>query len=268
MIKSKQAHETISDRSSRTGWPDGCQRRSKADPLATRVVWGQFSRAVDNGHDCPPDHREQPRAASTWITPPSTAGSQRFTPLPAEAARPCRHGFGHCWQVDETDVKVAGPWRDVDRAIDQFSQVIDVLVSRRRDAAAARRCFLVGHRHNQQHAERSRERAKPIQWCCRSCRRRHGIVLTRTPTTTSRPITVASRRGCDRRAACDRTAAPRSSPRATRLSRKFGAGITSWRLGSRTVSWLSRSTNSPWRSDASPLSRPQACREPTRCNTA
>jgi transposase, IS6 family len=27
---------------------------------------------------------------------------QRFTPLPAEAARPCRHAVGDRWQVDET----------------------------------------------------------------------------------------------------------------------------------------------------------------------
>jgi transposase, IS6 family len=43
--------------------------------------------------------------------------------------------------VDETYVKVAGQWRYVYRAIDQFGQVIDVFVSRRRDAKAARRFF-------------------------------------------------------------------------------------------------------------------------------
>ena len=37
--------------------------------------------------------------------------------------------------------KVAGQWRYVDRAIDQFGQVIDVLVSPRRDTNAARRSF-------------------------------------------------------------------------------------------------------------------------------
>jgi IS6 family transposase len=35
---------------------------------------------------------------------------QRFTPLLAEAARPCRHAVGDRWQVDETYVKVAGRW--------------------------------------------------------------------------------------------------------------------------------------------------------------
>jgi transposase, IS6 family len=66
---------------------------------------------------------------------------QRFTPLLAEAARPCRHAVGDRWQVDETYGKVAGRWRYVFRAIDQFGQVIDVFVSQRRDAKAARRFF-------------------------------------------------------------------------------------------------------------------------------
>jgi len=66
---------------------------------------------------------------------------QRFTPLLAEAARPCRRTVGDRWQVDETYVKVAGQWRYVYRAIDQFGQVIDVFVSPRRDAAAAQRFF-------------------------------------------------------------------------------------------------------------------------------
>jgi transposase-like protein len=43
--------------------------------------------------------------------------------------------------VDETYVKVNGGWRYVYRAIDQHGQVIDVLVSARRDAASARRFF-------------------------------------------------------------------------------------------------------------------------------
>jgi IS6 family transposase len=34
-----------------------------------------------------------------------------FTPLLADAARPCRHGVGDRRQVDETDLKVARRWR-------------------------------------------------------------------------------------------------------------------------------------------------------------
>jgi transposase, IS6 family len=66
---------------------------------------------------------------------------QRFTPLLAEAARPRRHAVGDRWFVDETYVKVAGRWRYVYRAIDQFGQVIDVFVSVRRDTTAAHRFF-------------------------------------------------------------------------------------------------------------------------------
>jgi transposase-like protein len=66
---------------------------------------------------------------------------QRFIPLLAEAARPCRHQVGDRWYTDETYVKVAGRRRYVYRAIDQFGQVIDVFVSMRRDTTAARRFF-------------------------------------------------------------------------------------------------------------------------------
>jgi transposase-like protein len=66
---------------------------------------------------------------------------QRFTPLLAEAARPRRHAVGDRWWVDETYVKVAGRWSHVYRAIYQFGQLIDVLVSTHRDVEAARRFF-------------------------------------------------------------------------------------------------------------------------------
>jgi transposase-like protein len=66
---------------------------------------------------------------------------QRFTPLLADAARFARHSPGDRWFVDETYVKVAGVWRYVYRAVDQHGQVIDVLVSRHRDTAAAGRFF-------------------------------------------------------------------------------------------------------------------------------
>jgi transposase-like protein len=66
---------------------------------------------------------------------------QRFTPLLADAARFSRHAPGDRWFVDETYVKVNGVWRYVYRAVDQYGQVIDVLLTVRRDAAAAHRFF-------------------------------------------------------------------------------------------------------------------------------
>ena len=57
---------------------------------------------------------------------------QRFTPLLADAARPCRHGVGDRWQVDETSVEVAGRWRYVYRAIDQFGRSSTCVESHRR----------------------------------------------------------------------------------------------------------------------------------------
>jgi transposase, IS6 family len=66
---------------------------------------------------------------------------QRFTPEFIEAARPCRHAPGDRWFADQTYLKVAGQWTHLYRAIDQHGQVIDVLLSLRRDLSAARRFF-------------------------------------------------------------------------------------------------------------------------------
>ena len=84
---------------------------------------------------------------------------QRFTPLFADAARPCRHVTGNRWFVDETYVKVAGQWRYLYRAVDQFGQVIDVLLTEQRDAAAARRFFLRALAHGPAPVEVSTDKA-------------------------------------------------------------------------------------------------------------
>ncbi len=60
---------------------------------------------------------------------------QTFTAEFIDSARPARHAAGDRWFVDETYVKVAGRWTYLYRAVDQHGQVIDVLVSTRRDAA-------------------------------------------------------------------------------------------------------------------------------------
>ena len=71
---------------------------------------------------------------------------QRFTPLLVEAARSCRHLVGDRWFVDETYVRVvAGVWRYVYRAVDQYGQVIDVLVRRAQDAGGSLRDVICAH---------------------------------------------------------------------------------------------------------------------------
>jgi IS6 family transposase len=115
----------------------------------------------------------------------------RFTPLLAEAARPCRHAVGSRWQVDETYVKVAGRWRYVYRAIDQFGQVIDVFASARRDATAARRFFDQAISATKvTPVEVTTDQAPLYPAALEDCCRRHGTAPTSTPTTGSRQITA------------------------------------------------------------------------------
>jgi transposase-like protein len=66
---------------------------------------------------------------------------QTFTAEFIDAARAARHAIGSRWFLDETYVKIAGRWQYLYRAVDQHGQVIDVLVSPRRNAAAARAFF-------------------------------------------------------------------------------------------------------------------------------
>ena len=66
---------------------------------------------------------------------------QAFTAEFIDAARPARHAVGDRWFIDETYVKVAGRWTYLYRAVDQHGHVIDVLVSERRNARAARAFF-------------------------------------------------------------------------------------------------------------------------------
>ena len=88
---------------------------------------------------------------------------QRFTPLFADAARPCRHTVGDRWFVDETYVKVAGRWRYVYRAIDQHGQIIDVYVSPRRDTRVARRFFATALRAHGEPTEVVTDRAPALR---------------------------------------------------------------------------------------------------------
>jgi transposase-like protein len=66
---------------------------------------------------------------------------------------------GDRWFVDETYVKVAGRWVYLYRAIDQYGQVIDVLVSEKRDLAATRRFFTRVLEHGPRPSEVTTDRA-------------------------------------------------------------------------------------------------------------
>jgi transposase, IS6 family len=72
---------------------------------------------------------------------------------------PCRHAPGDRWFVDETYVKVSGRWVYLYRAIDQFGQVIDVMVAQKRDLAATRRFFTRALDHGSSPIEVSTDRA-------------------------------------------------------------------------------------------------------------
>jgi transposase, IS6 family len=98
-------------------------RRGRAVVPVLRAVLPLAERGVDVDHV----------SVYWWV--------QRFSPLLADAALFSRHRVGDRWYVDEAYVKVAGVWRYVYRAIDLYGQVIDVLVSAKRDKLAARRFF-------------------------------------------------------------------------------------------------------------------------------
>jgi transposase-like protein len=84
---------------------------------------------------------------------------QTFTSEYIDAARPSRHATGDRWFVDETYVKVAGRWTYLYRAVDQHGQVIDVLVSARRNAEAARTFFTGALRRGSAPVEVTTDRA-------------------------------------------------------------------------------------------------------------
>jgi transposase-like protein len=118
---------------------------------------------------------------------------QRFAPEFAEAARARQHIVGNRWHVDETYLKVSGTWRYLFRAIDQFGQVIDVLLSSRRDAKAAHRFFAQAidrSRISPVEVTTDRYRAYP-RASSMSCCLRPSMTRRPTPTTRWRPTTDA-----------------------------------------------------------------------------
>jgi putative transposase len=66
----------------------------------------------------------------------------RFAPLLADRLRAKRRGHGGTkWHADETYLRVDGRWCSLYRAIDREGNLVDALLSERRDMAAAQRFF-------------------------------------------------------------------------------------------------------------------------------
>jgi putative transposase len=66
----------------------------------------------------------------------------RFAPVITEQLRSSRRGkAGRSWYVDETYVKVSGKWCYLYRAIDRDGNLVDSMLSKRRDMVAAKRFF-------------------------------------------------------------------------------------------------------------------------------
>src|SRR5437868_1489344 len=66
----------------------------------------------------------------------------RFAPLISEQLRSKRKGsVGRSWHVDETYIRVGGTWRYLYRAIDRDGNLVDTMLSEKRDRDAAKRFF-------------------------------------------------------------------------------------------------------------------------------
>jgi putative transposase len=77
---------------------------------------------------------------------------RRFAPLISEQLHSRRRGkAGRSWYVDETYIKVSGKWCYLYRAIDRDGNLVDSMLSEKRDLGAAKRFFaqaknVVGHK--------------------------------------------------------------------------------------------------------------------------
>ena len=111
-------------------------------------------------------------------------------------------------------MKVAGRWNYMYRAIDQHGQVIDVLLSARRDLAAARRFFIRALRASTIPAEVTTDRAPPIPRVLDELILWHRIPSNGTRITRSRPIMDRLKARLGRYAAGNAATPHRSSPRA------------------------------------------------------
>ena len=65
----------------------------------------------------------------------------KILPVPAAVCRRRKRPVGKSWRMDETNIKVAGEWKYLYRAVDKNGATVDFLLRARRDRAAARAFF-------------------------------------------------------------------------------------------------------------------------------
>jgi putative transposase len=64
-----------------------------------------------------------------------------YSPQLAKKFSSYKKPLGKSWRMDETYIKVKGVWHYLYRAVDKLGQTIDFTLSKRRDAASAKRFF-------------------------------------------------------------------------------------------------------------------------------
>ncbi len=64
-----------------------------------------------------------------------------YSPQLAKKFASHKKAVGKSWRMDETYIKVKGVWHYLYRAVDKIGQTIDFYLSKRRDAASAKRFF-------------------------------------------------------------------------------------------------------------------------------
>jgi transposase-like protein len=71
-----------------------------------------------------------------------------YAPVLADAARKHKRCVGASWRLDETYIKVRGPWKYLYRAVDEDGDTVDFLLTAKRDAKAALRFLRHAVRNN------------------------------------------------------------------------------------------------------------------------
>lgn len=72
----------------------------------------------------------------------------RFLPLLERVFRKYKRPVGGSWRMDETYIRVKGVWKYLYRAVDKEGQTVDLLLTAKRDKAAAKRFFDKAMRDN------------------------------------------------------------------------------------------------------------------------